>query len=66
MKGGLESYLLLIFPLDLETCLDALPGLQEGLPLGHLPRIMGAHTGHVPTEQDKEAAEDLEYQSVFR
>lgn len=57
---------MLIFSLDLEARLDALPRLEEGLPLGHLPGIMGANTGDVPAEQDKETAEDLEYQTAFR
>lgn len=37
----------------MEASLDALPGLLEGLPLGALSGVMGAHSHDVGTGEDQ-------------
>lgn len=48
-----RSHLLLVFPLGVEASLDAFPGLLEGLPLGALCRVMGAHANDVGAGEDQ-------------
>lgn len=47
LKVAFKAYLLLVFPLGVKARLDAFPGLLEGLPLGALCRVMGAHSNNV-------------------
>lgn len=47
------SHLLLVFPLRVEASLDAFPGLLEGLPLGALGRVVGAHSHDVGAGEDE-------------
>lgn len=48
-----HSHLLLVFPLGVEASLDALPGFLEGLPLGALSGVMGAHSHDVGTGENQ-------------
>lgn len=54
-SGGTASlaHLLLVLPLGVEASLDAFPGLLEGLPLGALGRVMGAHPHDVGTGENQ-------------
>lgn len=52
-------HLLLVLPLRVEASLDALPGLLEGLPLGALGGVMGAHAHDVGAGEDQHVGHDL-------
>ena len=52
-------YLLLIFPLDANARLDALPRLDECLPLGNLARVVGKDSGYVGTNVEYSICHDL-------
>lgn len=47
------SHLLLILSLGVEASLDAFPGLLEGLPLGALGGVVGAHSHDVGAGEDQ-------------
>lgn len=47
------SHLLLILSLGVEASLDAFPGLLEGLPLGALGGVVGAHSHNVGAGEDQ-------------
>lgn len=59
MKNCLKAYLLLVFPLRVEACLNAFPGLLEGLPLGALSRVMGAHSNDIGATEDQDVGHQL-------
>ena len=46
-------HLLLVFPLRVQAGLDAFPGLLEGLPLGALGGVVGAHPHDVGAGEDQ-------------
>lgn len=56
------SHLLLVFPLGVQASLDAFPGLLEGLPLGALSGVMGAHSHNVGTGEDQNVGHYLQRQ----
>lgn len=53
------SDLLLVLPLGVQAGLDALPGLLEGLPLGALGGVVGAHPHDVGAGEDQHVGHDL-------
>lgn len=57
--GPSPPHLLLVFPLGVEASLDAFPGLLEGLPLGALGWVMGAHSHDVGTGEDQHIGDYL-------
>lgn len=54
-----QPLLLLVLLLGGQASLDALPGLHEGLPLGHLAGVVGQHTGYVCAEEEHGVAAHL-------
>lgn len=44
----------------MEASLDAFSGLLEGLPLGALGRVMGAHSHDVGAGEDQHVGHDLQ------
>lgn len=59
LTATIRAYLLLVFPLRVEACLNAFPGLLEGLPLGALSRVMGAHPDDVGATEDQDVGHQL-------
>lgn len=55
--------LLLVLSLRVEAGLDAFPGLLEGLPLGALGRVVGAHSHDVGAGEDQDVGHDLHGES---
>lgn len=54
------THLLLVLPLRVEPCLDALPGLLEGLSLGDLSRVVGTDTHDVGAGENEDIGDELQ------
>lgn len=52
-------YLLLVFPLQVQSSLDISSCLLKGLPLGDLSRVVGADPDHVSAQEDQHVGTDL-------
>lgn len=60
------SYLLLVFPLRMQPCLYAFPGLLESLSLGHLCWVVGTHAYNVCTGEDENIGDQLKQKKQKR
>lgn len=54
------THLLLVLPLRVESRLDALPGLLEGLSLGDLGRVVGADAHDVGAGENEDIGDELQ------
>lgn len=52
-------YLLLVFPLQVQSGLDISSRLLEGLSLGDLSRVVGTDPDHVSAQEDQHVGTDL-------
>ncbi len=52
-------YLLLVFPLQMQSGLDVSSCLLEGLSLGDLGRVVGPNPDHVSAQEDQHVGTDL-------
>lgn len=52
-------YLLLVFPLQVQSGLDITSGLLESLSLGDLSRVVGTDPDHVGAQEDQDVGADL-------
>ena len=57
--GEEEALLLLVLPLGGQPRLDALPGLHEGLSLGHFAGVVGEHPSDVGAQEQHRVAAHL-------
>lgn len=55
-------YLLLVFPLQVQSGLDVTSGLLEGLSLGDLSRVVSTDPNHVSAQEDQHVGTDLKTQ----
>lgn len=54
-----HAYLLLVFPLQVQSGLDIASRLLEGLSLGDLSRVVGTDPDHVSAQEDQHVGADL-------
>lgn len=60
MQRQALTHLLLVLPLRVESRLDALPGLLEGLSLGDLGRVVGADAHDVGAGENEDIGDKLQ------